>query len=132
VGLVNVQSFVGRFRVVVTFVVTFGSLLLEFPVFSGDEMCFSSVYEARLNELKRKEFTDRLGKTQGHRGMVGQLTLDQHIGVRIPGGQPTDNKLLRKVPLQKAPQSMKSFGLKPLILNIDFMTADLPLNRSAY
>jgi len=25
-------------------------------------------------------------------GMVGQLTLDQHIGVRIPGGQPNDNK----------------------------------------
>ena len=23
------------------------------------------------------------------RSMVGQLTLDQHIGVRIPGGQPT-------------------------------------------
>ncbi len=42
-------------------------------------MCFSSVYEARLNELKRKEFTDKLGKTQEHRGMVGQLTLDQHI-----------------------------------------------------
>ena len=25
------------------------------------------------------------------RSMVGQLTLDQHIGVRIPGGQPVDN-----------------------------------------
>jgi hypothetical protein len=26
------------------------------------------------------------------RSMVGQLTLDQHIGVRIPGGQPNDTK----------------------------------------
>ena len=26
--------------------------------------------------------------------MVGQLTLDQHIGVRIPGGQPTHSKAL--------------------------------------
>ena len=27
------------------------------------------------------------------RSMVGQLTLDQHIGVRIPGGQPNiENK----------------------------------------
>src|SRR5258708_6962719 len=26
--------------------------------------------------------------------MVGQLTLDQHIGVRIPGGQPNWNQLL--------------------------------------
>jgi hypothetical protein len=51
-------------------------------------MCFSSLREAPLNELKRKEFTGRLGNTQEHRGMVGQLTLDQHIGVRIPGGQP--------------------------------------------
>ncbi len=54
--------------------------MLEFPVFSGDEMCFSSLCEARLNELKRKELTDRLGKTQEHRGVVGQLTLDQLIG----------------------------------------------------
>jgi hypothetical protein len=82
------RACVGWFRVVVTFVVTFGSLLLEFPVLSGDEMCFSSLCEACLNELKRREFTDKLGQTQEHRGMVGQLTLDQHIGVRIPGGQP--------------------------------------------
>ena len=27
--------------------------------------------------------------------MVGQLTLDQHIGVRIPGGQPILSNLLR-------------------------------------
>jgi hypothetical protein len=28
------------------------------------------------------------------RSMVGQLTLDQHIGVRIPGGQPIQNQAL--------------------------------------
>jgi hypothetical protein len=27
------------------------------------------------------------------RSMVGQLTLDQHIGVRIPGGQPIEHFL---------------------------------------
>ena len=36
------------------------------------------------------------------RSMVGQLTLDQHIGVRIPGGQPIENKDLTTLspPLQ--------------------------------
>jgi hypothetical protein len=29
-----------------------------------------------------------------HEGMVGQLPLEQHIGVRIPGGQPIDSKRL--------------------------------------
>lgn len=34
------------------------------------------------------------------RSMVGQLTLDQHIGVRIPGGQPIQHlpALLRTFP----------------------------------
>jgi hypothetical protein len=34
------------------------------------------------------------------RSMVGQLTLDQHIGVRIPGGQPITDFLilLRTIP----------------------------------
>ena len=34
------------------------------------------------------------------RSMVGQLTLDQHIGVRIPGGQPIKHfpTLLRTFP----------------------------------
>ena len=31
------------------------------------------------------------------RSMVGQLTLDQHIGVRIPGGQPIENKALPSI-----------------------------------
>jgi hypothetical protein len=32
------------------------------------------------------------------RSMVGQLTLDQHIGVRIPGGQPMNTRVLRYPP----------------------------------
>jgi hypothetical protein len=31
------------------------------------------------------------------RSTAGQLTLDQHIGVRIPGGQPTENKAVRLI-----------------------------------
>ena len=39
------------------------------------------------------------------RSTAGQLTLDQHIGVRIPGGQPIDNKALARVwtAIQNAP-----------------------------
>jgi hypothetical protein len=36
-----------------------------------------------------------IGAYQEQRQVAGQLTLDQHIGVRIPGGQPIDNKALR-------------------------------------
>jgi hypothetical protein len=31
--------------------------------------------------------------------MAGQLTLDQHIGVQIPGGQPTDSQAIALVDL---------------------------------
>jgi len=39
---------------------------------------------------------------QEQRQVAGQLTLDQHIGVRIPGGQPIQNKRLTPIspPLQ--------------------------------
>jgi hypothetical protein len=43
---------------------------------------------ALLISLKRKESREISGKKQEEKGMVGQLTLDQHIGVRVPGGQP--------------------------------------------
>ena len=36
----------------------------------------------------------RLSPLLPPRSMVGQLTLDQHIGVRIPGGQPNPYKTL--------------------------------------
>ena len=39
------------------------------------------------------------------RSMVGQLTLDQHIGVRIPGGQPIRINILRFLILPKMPLS---------------------------
>ena len=34
------------------------------------------------------------------RSMVGQLPLEQHIGVRIPGGQPAESK--RPIPVCKS------------------------------
>ena len=43
------------------------------------------------------------------RSTAGQLTLDQHIGVRIPGGQPKFFRCLRIFP------SSLSFGLRPLL-----------------
>src|SRR6202167_1018514 len=39
------------------------------------------------------------------RSMVGQLPLEQHIGVRIPGGQPFIISNLRYLPPSKKPQS---------------------------
>ncbi len=42
---------------------------------------------------------------QEHGGTVGQLTLDQHIGVRIPGGQPIRINDLPLLLLLKKPQS---------------------------
>ena len=46
----------------------------------------SSVPGARRSHLKKK---------LPPRSTAGQLTLDQHIGVRIPGGQPKHSKQLR-------------------------------------
>jgi len=42
-----------------------------------------------LRSLQKKDIDwENPEKLCDHTGMVGQLTLDQHIGVRIPGGQP--------------------------------------------
>ena len=76
---------------VVTFCRNIWSVFPRFPVFSGHETSIPGHSEMRLIILKRKELTDRSGKTWERKGSVGQLTLDQHIGVRIPGGQPSDN-----------------------------------------
>ena len=73
---------------VVTFCRNILSLFPRFPVFSGHEIRIFSHSKMRLIILKRKELTDRSGKMWERKGTVGQLTLDQHIGVRIPGGQP--------------------------------------------
>jgi len=73
---------------VVTFCRNIRSVFPRFPVFSGHETRIPEHPKMRLIILKRKELTDRSGKTWERAGTVGQLTLDQHIGVRIPGGQP--------------------------------------------
>src|ERR1700733_13728404 len=41
-----------------------------------------------FNILKREENTGTPGSALERRRQVGQLPLEQHIGVRIPGGQP--------------------------------------------
>jgi hypothetical protein len=64
----------------------FGAFFPRFPVFSWHEIRIPGRSEMRLITLKRKELTDRPRKTWESRGIVRQLTLDQHIGVRIPGG----------------------------------------------
>ena len=38
------------------------------------------------------------------RSMVGQLTLDQHIGVRIPGGQPIKTQLSSYILNKRSPR----------------------------
>src|SRR5258708_39656364 len=41
-----------------------------------------------ITTLKRKELIGKSIETPEHLGIVDSLPLDQHIGVRIPGGQP--------------------------------------------
>ena len=77
---------------VVTFCRNIWSVFSRFPVFSGHEIRIPGNSEMRLIILKRKELTDRPRKTWESSGTVGQLTLDQHMEVRILRGQPFDNK----------------------------------------
>jgi hypothetical protein len=44
------------------------------------------------------------------RSMVGQLTLDQHIGVRIPRGQPTKSRV-PAVPLQNSVSRVRAVSV---------------------
>ena len=49
---------------------------------------------------------------QEQRQLAGQLTLDQHIGVRIPGGQPIEVKRLRNFsPLSEIPSMTQNMTL---------------------
>jgi hypothetical protein len=50
-----------------------------------------AVYRLRttsINKLKRKELVGNSVETLERAGIVDTMPLDQHIGVRIPGGQP--------------------------------------------
>src|SRR5262245_47940770 len=47
---------------------------------------------ASINILKRKELVGHSVQTQEHTGIVEFLSLDQHIGVRIAGGQPISSR----------------------------------------
>ena len=47
------------------------------------------------------------------RSMAGQLTLDQHIGVRIPGGQP-----IRHTAFQSRPKFQPSSKGRPALVQI--------------
>ena len=58
------------------------------------------------------------------RSTAGQLTLDQHIGVRIPGGQPIIFNHLRQLLLQPLPDLVRPWcGLVQVCVRIETIHA---------
>ena len=51
----------------------------------------SERYESATDGLENTGIYGIIGTYQEQRQVEGQLTLDQHIGVRIPGGQPIES-----------------------------------------